>query len=136
MTRRQYRYRRLINAGFLPFEAKELSEVPLWVPYMQNLILNRQHETWMMVKRGWDEGKRAQAWKARYRGKGWVRHDHLDVGAMLRHFESRYKDSHPEWESPWRKHRRQLRDLGRFNRYYGGMTDLDIKIVKAQGYKG
>lgn len=139
-TRRQTRYGNLRVAGFLPFEARELSRVPLKVPYMAMLIRDRYRE----ARRAHDSGV---SWAAftrtimqRYKNNDWIRPSRSgkfkhDPWKMLKDAEKRYRDRKPEYESPWEGRRRRWKDfLRQIEREYEG--DYPKKKGKGKELRG
>ena len=113
-TRRQRRYDILRIAGFLPFEARELSRVPFKVPYMDVLIKERYKRFQEVTRAKWSWAGYERLIRAEYRDKNWQRQARAgrvrdDVWAMLRAFEHAYRAKHPDYESPWQKRRRGWR---------------------------
>lgn len=113
-TRRQKRYELLRKSGFLPFEAQELSRIPVKVPYVDILIKQRYKE----LKEAVEKGLSKEQWRRkiidRYNANDWfeVRNpSRRSPHAMLREFEHTYKQQHPEYESPWKKRRRKFKDF-------------------------
>lgn len=116
-TRRQQRYAVLRSAGFLRFEARPLSRVPIrTVPYMTGLIRER--------KELYRDAKRQKATIARYEAEikalyrankftktDWRGKDAGDPWAFLRDYEERYRAKYPAYESPWEKRRRTWKDF-------------------------
>ena len=120
-THRQKRYQLLRYAGFLEFEARELSKVPAKVPYMKKLINERMLLFRRTTKRGMVSSEYLRRIKLKYHGKGWIRKVggkvKYDVWAMLRSFEDEYKDKVPDYVSPWEPKQRKTRDFeGQFER--------------------
>lgn len=117
-TRRQQKYERLRLSGFLPFEARVLSKVPVRIcPYMKELMKERRA---MFQKARADGATRAQ-WenliKGKYNTNKWLsagrRRIEADPWKMLRDFEDRFRDKNPEYTSPWQK---RVRDWQNFLR--------------------
>lgn len=116
-TRRQARYQKLRNSGFLPFEARALSRVPFKIcPYMRQLISDRQETV--------SEAKGAGATKAQYENqiKGlynkekWLKQDRIgkavaDPWRMLRDYEDRWRQKQPSYTSPWEAKYRRWKDF-------------------------
>jgi len=106
---------------FLEFEAKELSKVPLKVPYMKSLIKDRQKLFERATRRGRSYGKYSMSVKIKYNWEGWVKRVggriKYDPWAMLRSFEDSYKDKNPDYVSPWQPRQRRFRGfMDRFER--------------------
>ena len=115
-TRRQARYNALKKAHFTISEAKELSAVSFSVPYMKPLLIERVKEYDKFIA----EGNRATMWigylTQTYIANGWTRQQRggqyvPDVWTMLRAFEHTYKAKFPDYESPWRKKRKNWKDF-------------------------
>jgi len=142
-TRRQTRYGYLRIAGFLPFEAHELSRVPLKVPYMATLIRERYREFLKARKEGasWD------AWRKQIMGS-YTRHDWQrptrsginknDPWKMLKDSENRYRDKKPEYESPWQKRRAKWKDfLRKIEREYDAIPQIKKReSARLRGARG
>ena len=106
-TRRQTRYIKLRNSGFLPFEARPLSKIPPKIcPYFKQLIMTRLAYV--------GAAKRAKATRKEYEAKihelyennGWFRMDKrgapvADPWTMLRDYEGQWRDKQPDYTSPW-----------------------------------
>lgn len=115
-TRRQQRYIKLRESGFLPFEAQDLSKVSIKLtPYLQQMVTERKR---MLAK-----ATKARLTKAGYKklidniyDKG---HFYIaraqgikpDVWKMFRDWEEKYRDKHPEYQSPWQKKRKKWVDF-------------------------
>ncbi len=113
---RQARYVNLRRNGFLPFEARPLSRVPRNVPYMPQLIATRASLLARARREGWSQIKYNISIKESYRKKGWRKLNRVgkivnDPWQMLRDYEDRYKDKHPEYTSPWLKKQKGWRDF-------------------------
>lgn len=105
-TRRQQRYNRLIESGFLPFEARTLSKIALKVPYMRLGIQERRsaHQDALREYKARDVRLTKAEWveiiREMYITRGWLREGKGDPWQMLRAWEERYRARHPEYESP------------------------------------
>jgi hypothetical protein len=110
-TRRQTRYARLIDAGYLPFEAVALSKITLtdMPPYMSAMIRERARSKAKAI-----ENHKSKEWfeneiKKLYRDKHWVHKTKsgnihsISAYAMLRDKEDAYRDKYPNYVSPWEK---------------------------------
>jgi len=116
-TRRQQRYTILRNAGFLPFEARPLSRVPIrTVPYMKGLIRERQD----MFRRAQVDKVTIVRWRSQikelYIINKFLKMDRegnpvADPWSFLRDYEDRWRAKNPSYESPWEKRRRSWRDF-------------------------
>ena len=114
-TRRQQRYTILRKAGWLPFEARPLSQVPIrTVPYMKGMIKERQD----MFRKAKDMGTTIDRWRSQIKelyiinkfvkvDKGGKRA--ANPWAFLRDYEDRWRAKNPSYESPWQKRRRSWR---------------------------
>lgn len=126
---RHYRYQSLRYLGFLKTEARVLSKIPFKVPYMSALIGIRKHVMVQARKEKWTEQQYEAHILKYYQNKGWLKPgERLKVGnvyRMLRESENRYKDKHPEYESPWQKKRRTWK----------GFTRMHEKTMKKRGIK-
>jgi len=114
-SRRQNRYEKLRDSGFLPFEAKALSKVPPQTPYMKDMIIERIKT----VKEYRAEGKNnafiKNQLKQYYVANDFLKHKTgkratLDPWKMLRSWEDRFKNKTPEYTSPWQKRRKSWVD--------------------------
>ena len=115
-TRRHNRYQALRNAGFLPFEARPLSRVPSTVPYFRQLVADRLNDVRVAKKAGVTLKQYEDKIKGQYGREGWLKRNRAgkivaDPWKMLRAFEGRYRARQPEYESPWEKRYRNLRDF-------------------------
>ena len=116
-TRRQQRYTILRKAGFLPFEARPLSRVPIrTVPYMKGLIRERQD----MFHRAQVDKVSIVRWRSQikelYIINKFLKMDRkgnpvADPWDFLRDYEDRWRAKNPSYESPWEKRRRSWRDF-------------------------
>ena len=138
-TRRQGRYDRLRQAGFVGFEARALSRVSPRVPYMLPLMQKRHEEYQREIKRakrkGLTEIEFNKWWlthiKLRYVAKKWKhKGDVWGVTAgfrMLKEAERQFKYKHPDYDSPWEKRQKDFRDFIRkidatYEKYPRGRT--------------
>ena len=114
-TRRQQRYTILRKAGWLPFEARPLSRVPIrTVPYMRGMIKERQD----MFHKAKDMGTTIDRWRSQIKElyiinifvrMDWKGKKVADPWAFLRDYEDRWRAKNPAYESPWQKRRRSWR---------------------------
>ena len=105
--RRLQRRNMLLRNGFLPFEAQEMSKIPLDAPYLKDMIKERLS--------AFQEARRirlsANAWKEVvydiYISRGLTRkrygRDFPDVWKYIRLQEERGKTKYPQYESPTKK---------------------------------
>lgn len=115
-TRRQNRYRVLRAVGFLPFERKELSNVPFKTPYFDALIKERHKRYQSAIDRKLSRAEYERQIKLLYFDNKWLSRTatgraRLDPWKMLKDFEHTYRLKHPEYESPWEKRRRAWKDF-------------------------
>ena len=113
--RREARYTRLRDIGFLPFEARTISSVSRKTPYLSQMMATRASLLTKARKEGWSKVKYNTYIKEHYRALGWLLRDKTgglvyrkgktvnDPWQMWRAYEDRYKSKHPEYESPWVK---------------------------------
>lgn len=105
-TRRQSRYTKLINSGFLPFEARPLSKVPTRTcPYMKNIVMTRlgilgRAKTAKVTRAEYEDRIREL-----YDRNGWIRKNKKgqlvgDPWQMLRDYEDEYRAKFPSYTSP------------------------------------
>ena len=118
-TRRETRYMKLRNAGFLRFEARPLSKVPSKVcPYLRAMMEERRD--WLRKEQ--KAGKTLKEYEAEirelYRAKDWTKKNRVgktvaDPWKMLREFEDKWKDKQPQYTSPWQGRQKKWRDFQR-----------------------
>jgi hypothetical protein len=114
--RRHSRYEKLRKDGFLPFEARPLSRVPSYVPYLKAMARERRD----MIKKARALGTTQRQFEAQikelYQINKWLKRNRAgkivaDPWRMLRDFQDRYKQKHPEYDSPWEKRGRAWKDF-------------------------
>ena len=111
-TRRQKRYESLRKTGFAKFEAQALSKVPFAVPYMKDLIKSRLKEYKVAFKENWTLKRWEGTIKDKYQEGKWLdSKGRLSAWSMLRDYESQYRAKHPQYDSPWKKKRKDFRDF-------------------------
>lgn len=115
-TRRQNRYYKLRNAGFLPFEARPLSKVPFKIcPYMRQLIRDRQIDFLKAKKEGATRAQWENRIKELYSKEKWLRAGKRGIEAdpwkMLRDYEDRWRQKQPQYTSPWEARYRAWKDF-------------------------
>jgi len=127
ITRRDQRARLLVKAGFLPFEVKPFSMIPLTVPYFKRLVEDRrkEHEDWL-GDLDFGTGDVSRIWLNYildiYKQNGWYKpvglgRIILDPYRLLRKYEHGYRAKQPEYESPWEKRSKSMPDfIAKFNR--------------------
>jgi len=106
--RRQLRYEKLRDSGFLPFEARALSKVPPQTPYMIDMITERRKFVKDYRTKGFSDKQIVGQLKQYYIDNEFLKHKigkraTLDPWKMLRHWEDQYKDHMPDYTSPWQK---------------------------------
>lgn len=125
---RQARYERRRRNGFLPFEARPLSRVSEKVPYMPQLIATRASLLARAKREKWSQQRYETYIKEQYRKKGWRKFSRTgkivnDPWRMLRDYEDRYKDKHPEYVSPWVKKQKKWRAFT--SKYEKGLEEYE-----------
>ncbi len=111
--RRHYRYQSLNYLGFYGFETADLSRVAFKVPYMDALIDDRQKLVARAKKGKWSDKRLREFVRNMYKRRGWIRTTRKgkrkwDAFRMVKYFERRYKEKHPEYESPGDKRRKDF----------------------------
>ena len=130
-TRRQARYERLRISGFLPFEGQPLSMIRgvSICPYLGHMIKERQEEK----REAQNKGLNAVQWeneiRTRYNKNGWLKRGRTgkilaDPWKMLRDYEDRFRQKHPEYESPWEPRYKNMRDF---------MAKIERTMAKQRG---
>lgn len=140
ITRRDQRIKLLLKAGFLPFEAKELSKVNMaYVPWFKQLVIDRKKELAeyrMAGKEPLPEDAFQKIWREyvleAYKKHGWYKpvglgRIILDVWKLARKYEDAYKAKFPEYNSPWQKSGKNRVDF---------LAKLDRTIAKQAGRLG
>lgn len=116
-TRREARYLRLRQFGFLPFESRPLSWVPTKVcPYLRDMMVDRRDMVRKMVKDGKTRKQVEDSIKDLYRASNWLKKNRVgkivaDPWKMLREFEDKWKVKQPQYTSPWMKRQQTWRDF-------------------------
>ena len=116
-TRRQQRYTILRSAGFLPFEARPMSRIPIRpVPWMRGMIKEREDMFREAEKLKISATKWRQQIKELYVVNDFITTNKkgkriADPWAFVHDFEDRYRARNPAYESPWEKRRRTWRDF-------------------------
>lgn len=133
-TRRQGRYNVLRKSGFQPFEARPLSRVPFNVPYMTGMLRERLRDYEAAIKKGWTQTRYEEAIKRLCKDRHWITKTRTgkrryDPWAMLRGYENRYKEKHPEYVSPWVKRRKD------FRKYVRELEESIAKYPRGYGKK-
>ena len=114
-TRRQARYDTLRKAGFLKFEARDLSRVPFNIPYMRPLIKQRADQYNKAVDDEWTIGQWEKAINKRYHDNQWLdSKGKPSAWALLRDFEHKYRAKYPQYDSPWQKRKSRMRNFIKF----------------------
>jgi len=117
-TRRQQRYQKLRDNGFLPFEARELSKVPAKVPYFKEIVKERRKILREAYKAKSTKKSYEEQIKDKYSKNGWIRGTksgkrRLDPWQLMRAYEDDYKQQHPAYDSPWKKKQKGFGDFTR-----------------------
>ena len=137
-TQRQKRYTMLRDKGLLQFEAAALSKVkPRDCPYYYTMVRARSAIHNRAIRESWSKARYEKHIKSIYRRKGWTAltrtgTEKFSAWAMLRYYEDKWKDRHPDWKSPtvkkqkeWRdfrrKQERQRRELARSSQAHPGL---------------
>jgi hypothetical protein len=110
-SRRQRRYSKLVNAGFLPFEAVGLSRISItsMPEYMRQMIKDRVSDVAGAKQKGWSSTHFKESIIKRYKDNNWVRRtksgniSYKSVYNMLRDYEEAYRLKYPDYISPWEK---------------------------------
>lgn len=124
--RRQAKYRKLKEQGFLPFEAFAFSKVSPKVPYLKLMIDDRkgalrEAKRLKFSKKEWTLTI-TDVYKEKFLGKetiGWWGRPFwkADPWAYFRSWEERYKERYPDYTSPWQKKKRKRTDfIAKFER--------------------
>lgn len=88
MTRRERRRQTYKEAGFLPFEYKELLNIPLYVPYVRSMISRRRREYNKAIKRGTTKTAYINSIRTDYERYNWIdKYGKASPYAMLRWYE-------------------------------------------------
>jgi len=141
-SRRQARYSFLRQSGFLRFEARDLSRIPLKVPYMRRIVVERRKEVRKAQRQDMSVFQWEKMIKKSYVANSWVKSYRRGKGVysvwkMVQAQEREYKNKHPEYESPWEKRRKGFKDFqDKFERTYKKERDeLNQQITRAIGDK-
>lgn len=116
-TRRENRYLRLRQHGFLKFEARPLSRVPVKVcPYFRDMMKERQAQMRKSQKMGRTLKQFEDSIKELYWTNNWLKENRIqqivvDPWQMFRDAEDKFKAKNPKYESPWMPRQRKLRDF-------------------------
>lgn len=114
-TRRQARYEFLRKHGFLRFEARPLSKVPLRVPYFDELIKERSTLFEKAIKEQKSQKEYEQQIKDLYKEQRWYRLSKTgariiaDPWQMYRDKEEAFRRKYPQYTSPWEKRQKDFR---------------------------
>lgn len=125
-TRRQQRYEKLRNNGFLAQEAQVLSKVPNYVPYMKTLIRERRKEVKALFDKKYSKTRIEEALKFKYEVAGFKKpRGRLDVWAFLRRYEDDWRNKNPEYKSPSQKRRKNFVNFQR--KLEGSLDKIQLK---------
>ena len=130
-TRRQARYEKFRQGNaFLPFEAQPLSRINIAIcPYLQFMIDERRAERREALNKGLTLTQWENEIKSRYNKNGWLKRGRTgkilaDPWKMLRNYEDRFRQKHPEYESPWEPRYKNMRDF---------MAKIERTMAKQRG---
>lgn len=133
MAHNRNRYKLLVEYGFLPWEADELDQVSLKVPYFKDIMHDRYVYFHKCIDKGWTWKKYVGAIKRKYSMRGWKTQGQYDPWKLLRSYEDRYKDKNPDYKSPWIKKQKRLRDnQEEIKRQLANSMDVSMKKVAEQ----
>ena len=132
-TLRRYRYNKLKEYGFFPFEAKQLCKVPFKTPYMREGIKERRRTLKDAMREYKERGLRfsktewAEIIKEMYIARNWLSEGRSDVWQMLRAWEDRYRDKHPLYSPDYgRKKRAKVKRKAEFtSKYATSLADYE-----------
>ncbi len=116
-TRREARYVKLRQAGFLRFEARPLSKVlPRICPYFMDMIKGRRDMKGRAQKMGATEKQFEAQIKELYKTNGWLKRNRVgkivaDPWRMFRDAEDLWKAKFPQYDSPWMKRWKDWRNF-------------------------
>lgn len=115
-TRRQARYIFCRKMGLLPFEARPMSRVPPTVPYFKEMLRERRamfkKATAMKIGQVKWERQIIELYKInKWQKLGRTGKILADPWQMLRHYEEKWRDKQPQYESPWQGRQRTWRDF-------------------------
>lgn len=108
-SRREKRYEILRKNGFLIFEAKELSKMPLNVPYFKDMVRERNRIRKQAVDKKWSREKFENSIRQLYTDKKYTKTDpwtlktKYDPWKLLREWEDDYRGKNPDYIAPWQK---------------------------------
>lgn len=112
------------DAGFLPFEVKELApQMPLDVPYVEAMIEERRDAFREAQRQGLGRKEWNEVIKDMYADNNWMSKGKADAWKMLRHNEDEWRRTHPEDEY-WKlqKPRKKKTKAGYDEKYEKGLT--------------
>jgi len=122
-TRREARYLKLRQHGFLRFEARPLSKVPTRVcPYLRAMMKERLKQMRDSQKMGRTLRQYEDSIKELYRTNKWLKKNRVgkivaDPWRMFRDYEDKYKAKFPQYSSPHEKRWKDWRQaLGKIER--------------------
>jgi len=130
--RRQHRYNRLVGEGFFKFEAAIISKIAFKIPYIKEMRKERRKAYRDAIKEykardlRFTKAEWQEIIKAMYIERDWLRRGKADPWQMIRALEERYKDKHPEYESPPRPGRPKKKRREDFvSKYARGLEDYE-----------
>lgn len=112
---RQRKYEYLINAGFMPAEARELSRTSrtgMRSPYFSRMVQSRRRTVDNLIRLGRSSREIQDYIKRQYVERKFIKRDsmgrlRIDVWQLLRYHEDAAFRRGEEYESPWRKRTRR-----------------------------
>jgi len=122
-SRRQARYARLRDSGWLKFEAVTLSRIkPKYPPYYHTMIRARSVINNRAEREGWSDARYIKYIYSLYNKNKWMMPSRTgklkpSPWALFRSYEDKYKDRDKEYTSPWLDKQKKWRGfLGKYER--------------------
>ena len=118
-TQRQQRYRQLLTYGFLPFEAREYSKIPLYGDALRLMVKTRYQDYVSAGKPKLNSVAWLRLIRHEYEVKDWEWNLYVGAWRQYRQYESIWHDRHPgktdKWQSPTKNNnsRKKYRELNR-----------------------
>lgn len=102
------------DSGFIRIEAQYLSVIPFYVPYILPMIRARRKDFQRALDRDWSRDRFETSIRRMYVERGWTfrtkwRRVYPQPWDMLREWEQKYRDKHPDYSSPWEPRLRRMR---------------------------
>ena len=116
-VRREARYVKLRQAGFLRFEARALSKVPTRIcPYLRDMIKERRDMLRQARKMGAKLKDYEDQIKELYRTNNWLKRSRVgkivaDPWRFFRDYEDKFKAKFPQYTSPHEKRWKDWREF-------------------------